>query len=88
MTDPVVGPNDELARRITMTFALQQLRAGKVCIIGSQASMEIGRPLGKLDSVFLVVKRRATREDFLKYAPGSLTEPPPAVPFYWELEIG
>lgn len=65
-----------------------RLNSGLPVIVGAQQNLPIGCAVGTSRRRQLLVKRRATRQDFLFHVPeGADVSDAPSSPFYFELEL-
>jgi hypothetical protein len=70
----------------------ETMAAGGRVVIGTNQALDVGLTVARDGERHLVVKRRATREDFLEAAPIRSVEDAATVnsmraPFYYELEL-
>lgn len=74
-------------KRLAMQEMIERLGRGERVVVGTNEPMWKGRAIGDaLMGKRIVVKRRATREEYLAACPGEIGNQRSSAPFYWELE--
>jgi hypothetical protein len=87
-----VEPVDEALRKLAIRKMADLLERGGRVVIGVNESVDEGRTVARDGQRHLVIKRRATRDEFLDAAPLGRPEDLAVVseiraPFYYELEL-
>jgi hypothetical protein len=82
----MLQPQTDEAKR-AVAFMFSRLERGLPVVVGSPAALEIGTPIARKDDKFLLVERRATREEFIASMPDEARagQTPATAPFYWKL---
>lgn len=83
-----IEPGDGEEQQTALRLMLQELDNGRRVIVGTYKELEPGEWIAGSNQRNLVVKRRATREEFLLAVPPFAVagDPGPPAPFYFELE--
>jgi hypothetical protein len=94
MVAPVALPITQLyephteERQRAIDYMRAVAESGRKVIVGTIQPLHVGVSCGRSGNKHLVVKRRATRAEFLQHCPpGAQQEASGSAPFYWELEV-
>lgn len=74
-------------RRRMIELMFQRAATGGTLVVGTQEAMKIGTTMYQREDQALVVKRRATRDEFLRTCPGLPGDIRITTPFYYELML-
>lgn len=85
-------PEGDALRAVACRKMAERLSSGGRIVIGTNQAVEVGFTVAVAGEQLLVIKRRATRQDFIDAAPVAGIEDAGIVaamrmPFYYELEL-